>query len=230
VRDRQQAWNLGRAGTPVVLVDFSAGSREVTVGRVKARWTTTANHPPPRSATPPRRTRTPHRGRSHMAGHPSHHRRQPPRTTAHRPRHNNRFSAPNSESTCGCDSLRERDATRSAATTAVALSVRISAPDGAAPEPSSRACPPRSLVWWPKGGTAAQLPHWIAAQQQLEVAKRVEGVVPRSRPVRAWLSNAGWSDDPGVLGSRPTSKKLNANIRSPDRVRRGLSLTNAEAS
>jgi len=46
VRDRQQAWNLGRAGTPVVLVDFSAGSREVTVGRVKARWTTTANHPP----------------------------------------------------------------------------------------------------------------------------------------------------------------------------------------
>ena len=46
VRDRQQAWNLARAGTPVVLVDFSAGSREVTVGRVKARWTTTATTRP----------------------------------------------------------------------------------------------------------------------------------------------------------------------------------------
>ena len=46
VRDRQQAWNLGRAGTPVVLVDFSAGSREVTVGRVKARWKITATTRP----------------------------------------------------------------------------------------------------------------------------------------------------------------------------------------
>ena len=46
VRDRQHAWNLARAGTPVILVDFSAGSREVTVGRVKARWTTTATTRP----------------------------------------------------------------------------------------------------------------------------------------------------------------------------------------
>ena len=46
VRDRRQAWNLARAGTPVVLVDFSAGSREVTVGRVKARWKTTATTRP----------------------------------------------------------------------------------------------------------------------------------------------------------------------------------------
>jgi hypothetical protein len=46
VRDRQQARNLARGGTPVALVDFSAGSREVTVGRVKARWTTTATTRP----------------------------------------------------------------------------------------------------------------------------------------------------------------------------------------
>ena len=46
VRDRQQAWNLARAGTPVILVDFSAGTRDVTVGRVKARWTTTATTGP----------------------------------------------------------------------------------------------------------------------------------------------------------------------------------------
>jgi|GEM_PF-5736616 len=46
VRDRQHAWNLARAGTPVIFVDFSAGSREVTVGRVKARWTTTATTRP----------------------------------------------------------------------------------------------------------------------------------------------------------------------------------------
>lgn len=41
VRDRQQAWNLARAGHPVILVDFSTSTRDVTVGRVKARWTTT---------------------------------------------------------------------------------------------------------------------------------------------------------------------------------------------
>jgi hypothetical protein len=46
VQDRQQAWNLARAGTPVILVDFSAGSRDVTVGRVKARWKTTATTRP----------------------------------------------------------------------------------------------------------------------------------------------------------------------------------------
>jgi len=40
VRDRQQAWNLARPGTPVVPVDFSAGPRDGTVDRVKARWKT----------------------------------------------------------------------------------------------------------------------------------------------------------------------------------------------
>ncbi|MGZ8801308.1 MAG: hypothetical protein ACXWZL_01465 [Mycobacterium sp.] len=46
VRDRQQAWNLARGGTPVILVDFSAGTRDITIGRVKARWTTTATTRP----------------------------------------------------------------------------------------------------------------------------------------------------------------------------------------
>jgi len=46
VRDRQQAWNLARAGTPVILVDFSPGSRDVTVGRVKAPVEDHRNHPP----------------------------------------------------------------------------------------------------------------------------------------------------------------------------------------
>jgi len=46
VRDRQQAWNLARADTPVILVDFSTGTSDVTVGRVKARWTTTATTRP----------------------------------------------------------------------------------------------------------------------------------------------------------------------------------------
>ena len=42
VRDRQQAWNLARAGTPVILVDFSTSTPDITIGRVKARWKTTA--------------------------------------------------------------------------------------------------------------------------------------------------------------------------------------------